>query len=54
MRYEEHEVTTEDGFILRMLRVNLELGGPVVLLQHGLMSMADTWITNEPEVAICF
>lgn len=54
MKYEEHTVMTEDGYILTMLRVNQESGGPVVLLQHGLMSQADTWISNEPEVAVVF
>ena len=27
---------------------------PVVFMQHGLLSLADTWIYNDPEVAPAF
>lgn len=55
--FEEHQVTTQDGYILTMHRVrqpNLRKGAPAVLCQHGVLSQSDTWIDNEPDVAIPF
>lgn len=54
-QYEEHKVITDDGYVLGMLRVKLPstpVGAKVVFLQHGLMSQADMWINNEPDVAV--
>jgi len=52
-------VTTKDGYILNVFRVMNDevLNGkkkPVVFMQHGLLSLADTWIMNKPEVAPAF
>ena len=53
-----YEVTTEDGYILTLFRIsglkgenNTDSSKPVVLMQHGLLDNADTWITNEPDTA---
>ena len=55
--YEEHDVVTDDGYILTMQRIRAK-GLPkvalVVLLQHGLLSQSDTWIDNDPSVAVAF
>ena len=58
-QYEEHVVTTPDGYNLKMIRVpgvvgDTTTGKPPVLLQHGILDAADTWITNYPEVAPCW
>ena len=48
--YEEHSVTTEDGFVLKLFRIN---SGEVsskkkpVFLQHGLFADAETWVINK-------
>lgn len=53
-RFEAHNVTTSDGYILTLFRipgkefVPIIPGKPVVFLQHGLLDLADTWITNQP------
>lgn len=50
-------VTTDDGYILKMLRIkkpSTGRGAPVAFCQHGLMSQADTFINNEPSVALGF
>lgn len=57
LKYEEHSVTTKDGYILTMQRIRkqgLKFGAPVVLCLHGLFSQADTWIDNDPSVAVAF
>lgn len=42
---ENHYVTTEDSFVLRMFRIPAAAAGaPVVFLQHGLLDSADTWL----------
>jgi gastric triacylglycerol lipase len=47
---EDHWVETEDGFVLSMQRIpfgkNNKFNGnrPVVLLQHGLLDSACTWV----------
>ncbi|KAL8474251.1 hypothetical protein ACS0TY_030206 [Phlomoides rotata] len=55
---EEHKVTTKDGFILSMQRIPTgrsgEKKGPKipVLLQHGILSDARTWLSNSPEESL--
>ena len=65
---ERHEVTTKDGNILQMIRIvgspaNANENGPlcpnraqkpVVLLQHGLIDSAATWVMNMPEQSLGF
>ena len=61
LRYEEHQVTTEDGYILTMYRIpgfideeqEPQTNGPKppVLFQHGLFSSAYCWIVNYADVA---
>ncbi len=44
---EEHDVTTEDGYILTMHRINRNADPkPVVFLQHGLLDSSSTWVVN--------
>jgi len=49
---EEHNVTTQDGYILTMHRINKPDSSSssslkqVVLLQHGLMDSSSTWVVN--------
>ena len=57
--YECHTVQTDDGYILNMFRVQLRgflrrRKKPAVLLQHGLLSSADTWVINKDDVAPAF
>lgn len=40
---EEHSVETEDGYILTVFRIP-KPEGPVVFLQHGLLSLSSEWI----------
>jgi len=55
---EVHSVITEDGYILtmhRMLPSNISSAantGRPVMLQHGLLASASTWIMNYPEKAL--
>jgi len=47
--FEEHEVVTEDGYLLSLFRVRqpcLKTGAPVAFFQHGLVSSADTWASH--------
>jgi pimeloyl-ACP methyl ester carboxylesterase len=48
--FEEHQVTTEDGYILTMhrmfLRVSYDTNRPVVFLQHGMLSNSEAWVLN--------
>jgi len=54
---EEHKVTTDDGYILTVFRIPGKLGEvptnnkPVAFLQHGLLDLSFTWITNDPDLA---
>jgi len=49
---EEHEIETDDGWVLKLFRVN---SGPYdhskkpVFIQHGLFSDSDTWILHGKE-----
>jgi len=55
---EVHEVETEDGFILQLLRVPHGKNTPAtkgpVLLQHGLQSCAGDWWLNDPTESLGF
>ncbi|GMI76831.1 Myzus persicae-induced lipase 1 [Hibiscus trionum] len=51
---EEHELKTDDGYILNMQRipegrVGGSRGGQPVLIQHGIFADAITWLLNSPE-----
>jgi lysosomal acid lipase/cholesteryl ester hydrolase len=59
--YEEHLVTTSDGYVLTMFRINgLKSGGiaprgkKVVYFQHGILDSADCWISHRADVAPAF
>lgn len=51
-KVESHVTTTEDGFILKMFRVTpddketSDKQRPVVLLQHGLLASAETFVVD--------
>ena len=49
---EAHKVTTEDGYILTIFRIQrkgslIKEGLSPVLMQHGLMDSSDTWLLND-------
>ncbi len=53
---EEHQVMTQDGYILTLFRIPgklfREVGkpvlpGPPVLLMHGLIDSSDAWVVND-------
>ncbi|CDW73802.1 ab-hydrolase associated lipase region family protein [Stylonychia lemnae] len=67
--FEEHKVTTEDGYILKMFRIpgkkselqshdgsvdSLEINKKVVFLQHGVFDSADCWIAHYSDRAPAF
>ena len=47
---EEHEITTEDGYILMIHRIPggpkspIAHGKPAVILIHGLLAASDIWV----------
>ncbi|KAK4577436.1 hypothetical protein RGQ29_027797 [Quercus rubra] len=56
---EEHKVTTKDGYILGMQRIPVGrtskmANRPPVLLQHGILMDAATWLFNSPNKSLAF
>ncbi|KAK3184445.1 hypothetical protein Dsin_031731 [Dipteronia sinensis] len=57
---EEHTVTTQDGYILNLQRIPVGQSDgvpgkrPPVLLQHGLISDAASWLVLPPDQALAF
>ena len=57
--FEQHEVTTEDGYILTVYRIpglvgQNSSGKPPVFMQHGVFDSAYAWVMNNPDVAPAF
>lgn len=58
--FEEHTVTTQDGYILTVFRIpglkNEAVDGtkPPILMQHGVFDSAYCWIVNYADVAPAF
>ncbi|CAF4225002.1 unnamed protein product, partial [Rotaria socialis] len=58
--WEEHKVTTADGYILGVFRIphgrnaSSSTPGRPVLLQHGLLDSATSWVINFPEQSLGF
>lgn len=56
--YEEHVVTTDDGFELLLQRIykpeNYGKQMPAALMMHGLFSSADHWVANGPDKSPAF
>lgn len=58
---ESHEVVTEDGYVLTLFRIpyshklrNQNENRPAVLLQHGLFSNSDCWLTSGPDNSLAY
>lgn len=55
---EKHEVTTEDGYILNLYRLNSkkcdDLIQPPVFLMHGLLLSSDTWLDSGPNSSLAY
>jgi pimeloyl-ACP methyl ester carboxylesterase len=57
---EEHKIITKDGYILGVFRIpygrnrSSSLPGRPVLLQHGLLDAATTWVINFPDQSLGF
>lgn len=54
--YEQHTVTTDDGYILTYFRIQkqfsqIQSGLPVIFLHHGLLDSADSFIINDEDQA---
>lgn len=49
---EAHDVITDDGYILKVFRIQkkgstIKSGLKPMLLQHGLLDSSDTWLIND-------
>ncbi|XP_061398568.1 lipase 3-like [Musca vetustissima] len=58
---ESHFVTTPDGYVLNLFRIpysnklqNKDSYRPAVLLQHGLFSNSDCWLSGGPDNALAY
>jgi hypothetical protein len=57
---ETHDITTEDGYILKTFRISHGIGQeyeqtrPAVLIQHGSFDSADFVVMNGPEKSLAF
>ncbi|KAH7533132.1 hypothetical protein FEM48_Zijuj04G0098000 [Ziziphus jujuba var. spinosa] len=54
---QEHNVTTPDGYILglqRILVANKTANNPPVLIQHGLLTDAQSWMLGSPNESLAF
>jgi len=56
---EEHKVVTEDGYILRVFRIQkkgtqIKNGLPVLILQHGNEDSSDTFVMNDEDKSLAF
>ncbi|XP_047990367.1 lipase 1-like [Leguminivora glycinivorella] len=52
---EEHNVTTEDGYILtvhRLQGIDATPNGKVVFLMHGIIESSDSWVLQGPDKAL--
>lgn len=53
---ESHDVVTEDGYILKVFRIqkkntHIVSGLKPIFLQHGLLDSSDTWLINDEDKA---
>lgn len=53
---EAHDVVTEDGYILKVFRIQkkasqIKSGLKPIILQHGLLDSSDTWLINDEDKA---
>ncbi|XP_068622175.1 lipase 1-like [Battus philenor] len=58
-RVQEHTVTTEDGYILKIFRLHGKncrqpLRQPPVLLMHGLLMTSDLWLDSGPNAGLAY
>ncbi|KAJ8675726.1 hypothetical protein QAD02_011512, partial [Eretmocerus hayati] len=51
---EEHFVTSEDGYILRLHRIPATQDSPAVLLHHGLLESSFSWLVNGRNKSLAF
>jgi len=54
-----HYIATQDGYVLKYFRIagkNMKFapGKPVILMQHGLLDSADSWIINDEHLSCAF
>lgn len=49
---QKHEVTTEDGYVLRLFRI--PSSGPAVFLMHGLLGSADDYVIAGPRSGLAY
>eukprot|EP00042_Codosiga_hollandica_P041333 m.367927 g.367927 ORF g.367927 m.367927 type:complete len:398 (-) comp56089_c0_seq5:78-1271(-) len=52
---QQHAVTTEDGYILQLQRINTHptQSKGVAFLQHGLLDSSITWVIGSPNASLC-